>query len=81
MLLPTAEQPHERSHQSESSGCLLNGFAHSSHDVLGVRPGSAQELGHQSTLSRNDGSAVDKNFKLPPPTLFEFHGSPQIILD
>jgi hypothetical protein len=67
--------------ERESSGCLLHSFAHSRYDVLGVRPGSAQELGEQSTLSGNDWPAVDDNVELPPPTLFELDGSPQSITD
>ena len=59
----------------------MHRFAYSRNDVLGVRPGSAQELGEQSTLSGNDWSAVDDNVELPASTLFELDGSPQSITD
>jgi len=63
------------------SSRLLHSFAHNRYDVFGVRPGSAQELGEQSTLSGNNWSTVDEDVELPPPTLFEFDGSPQSIMD
>lgn len=60
---------------------LLHSFAHSRYDVLGVRPGPAQEFGKQSALSGNDWLAVDDDVKLPSPTLFELDGRPQSVLD
>ena len=59
----------------------LDSFAHSRYDVLVVRPGSAQEFGKQSTLSGNDGSAVNDDVELPLPTLFELDGSLQSVMD
>ena len=67
--------------RAESSSRLLHRFAHSRYDVLGVRPGSAQELSEQSTLSGNDWSTVDDNVELPAPTLFELDGSSQSVMD
>ncbi len=67
--------------RAASSSRLLHRFAHSRYDVLGVRPGSAQELSEQSTLSGNDWSTVNDNVELPAPTLFELDGSSQSVMD
>lgn len=59
----------------------LHCLAHSRYDILGVRPGSAQQLREQSTLSGNDQSAVDDDVELPLPTFLKFDGSTQSIMN
>ncbi len=58
-----------------------HGFAHSRYDVLGARPGPAQEHGKQSTLSGNDWASIHDEVELPSPTLFELDRRPQSVTD
>jgi hypothetical protein len=67
--------------ESPSSGRPLHCFSYSRYDVVGVWPGSAQELCQESALSGNDLLPVDKDFKLPPPTALKFNGRTQGITD
>ena len=64
-----------------SSGFPLHRFAYSRYDVIGLRPGSAQELGKKSAPAGHDWLAVDDDFELTPPSLLEFNGSIQSIMD
>ncbi len=68
-------------HAAGSSGCPLHRLAYGRYDVVGIRPGSAQELGDESALSRNDLLAVDDDVELAPPSLLEFNVGVQSSMD
>ncbi len=56
-------------------------FAYSRYDVVGVWPGSAQDLGEESALAGNDSLPVNKDFELSPPTPLKFNGRIKGITD
>ena len=78
---PTRRPQASPRHSAGSSGCPLHRFAYRRYDVVGVRPGSAQELGEESALSRNDLLAVDDDVELAPPSLLEFNVGVQSSMD
>ncbi len=70
-----------RDSRTRSPGRLPGRSTHGSDDIVGVRPGLAQELGEQPPLAGHDRAAVDQDIELSTTTALELDGTADGVLD